>query len=49
MVITITEYGQNQVKLLYFNSFVAIKILLRHDYINKDSHAFMPLPIRSLG
>ena len=35
-MITIIEYGQNLVKLLYFNSFVAIKILLRYDCFNKD-------------
>ena len=36
-MITIIEYGQNLVKLLYFNSFVAIKILLHYDCFNKNS------------
>ena len=31
------EYGQNLVKLLYSNSFVAIKISSRYDCFNKDS------------
>ena len=37
MRIKIIEYGQNLVKLLYFNSFVAIKILLHYDCFNKNS------------
>ena len=37
MMITVIEYGQNLVKLLYFNRFVAMKILLRYDCFNKDS------------
>ena len=36
-MITIIEYGQNLVKLLYFNSFVVIKILLHYDCFNKNS------------
>ena len=31
MMIPIIEYRQNLVKLLYFNSSVVIKILLRYD------------------
>ena len=38
-MITIIEYGQNLVKLLYFNSFVAIKILRIQD-------AFIPFPLQ---
>ena len=37
MMITIMEQGQNLVKLLYFNSFVAIKIVLHYDSFNKNS------------
>ena len=36
-MITIIEYDQNLVKLLYFNSFVAIKILLQYNCFNKNS------------
>ena len=36
-MITIIEHSQDLVKLLYFNSFVAIKILLGYDCVNKDS------------
>ena len=36
-MITIMEYGQNLIKLLHFNSFVAIKILLHYDCFNKNS------------
>ena len=36
-MITIIEHGQNLVKLLYFNSFVAVKIVLHYDSFNKNS------------
>ena len=36
-MITIIKYSQNLVKLLYFNSFLATKILLRYDCFNTDS------------
>ena len=36
-MITIIECDQNLVKLLYFNSFVVIKILLHYDCFNKNS------------
>ena len=44
MMITIIEYGQNLVKLLYFNSFVAIKILLHYDCFNKNSGCLHTTP-----
>ena len=37
-MITTTEYGQNLVKYIYFNSYVVIKILLRYDYFKKIPH-----------
>ena len=43
-MITIIEYGQNLVKLLYFNSFVAIKILLHYDCFNKNSGCLHTTP-----
>ena len=43
MMITIIEYARYLVKLLYFNSTVAIKILMRYDCFNKDS-AFIRMP-----
>ena len=43
-MITIIEYGQNLVKLLYFNSFVAIKILLHYDCFNKNSGCLLTTP-----
>ena len=46
MMITIIEYDQNLIKLLYFNSFVAIKTLLRYDCFNKDSRC-LDLSLRS--
>ena len=46
-MITIIEYGQNLVKLLYFNCFVAIKILLRYDCFNRIQDAFTSLSLRS--
>ena len=45
-MITIMEYDQNLVRLLYFNSFVATKISLHYDCFNKDSDAFTPLSLR---
>ena len=48
-MITIIEYRQNLVKLLYFNSFIAIKILLRYDCFNKDSGYLHPTPFTVLG
>ena len=45
-MITIIEYDQNLVKLLYFNSFVAIKILLQYNCFNKKIIVFTPLPLR---
>ena len=41
---TIIEYSQNLVKLLYFNSFVAIKISLHYDCFNKDSGCLHTTP-----
>ena len=46
-MITIIAYGQNLIELLYFNSFVAIKILLSYDCFNKTEDAFTSLPLRS--
>ena len=43
-MITIIEYGQNLVKLLYCNSFVAIKILLHYDCFNKNSGCLHTTP-----
>ena len=43
-MITIIECGQNLVKLLYFNSFVAIKILLHYDCFNKNSGCLHTTP-----
>ena len=48
-MIAILEHGQNLVKLLHFNSFVAIKILLPCDCFNKDSGCFHPTPFTVLG
>ena len=48
-MITIIAYGQNLIELLYFNSFVAIKILLSYDCFNKTEDAFTSLPLRSQG
>ena len=47
MMITIIEQGQNLVKLLYFNSFVAIKILLHYDCFNKNSGCLHTTPFTS--
>ena len=44
MMITIIEYGQNLIKLLHFNSFVAIKILLHYDCFNKNSGCLHTTP-----
>ena len=49
MMITIIEYIQNLVRLLYFNSFVAIKILLRYDCFNEDSGCLHLTPFTVLG
>ena len=43
-MITIIEHGQNLVKLLYFNSFVTIKILLHYDCFNKNSGCLHTTP-----
>ena len=43
-MITIIEYGQNLAKLLYCNSFVAIKILLHYDCFNKNSGCLHTTP-----
>ena len=43
-MVTIIEYSQNLVKLLYFNSFVAIKISLHYDCFNKDSGCLHTTP-----
>ena len=48
-MITIIEYVQNLVKLLCFNSFVTIKILLCYDRFNKDSGCLHPTPFTVLG
>ena len=48
-MIAIIEYGQNLVKLLCFNSFVAIKILLRYGCFNKDSGCLQPTIFTVLG
>ena len=48
-MITIIEYGQNLVKLLYFNTFVAIKILLCYDCFNKDSGCLHLTPFTVLA
>ena len=45
----IIEKGQNLVKLLHFNSFVVIKILLRYDCLNKNSGCLHPTPYTILG
>ena len=42
MMIIIIEYGQNLVKLLYSDSFVAIKTLLCYDCFNTDSEWLDP-------
>ena len=39
-MITVIEHGLNLIKVLYFNSFVAIKILLHYDCFNKNSGCF---------
>ena len=44
MMITIMEHGQDLVKLLYFNSFVAIKIALHCDCFNKNSGCLYTTP-----
>ena len=44
MMITIIEYGQNLIKLLHFNSFVVIKILLYYDCFNKNSGCLHTTP-----
>ena len=49
MMITKIEYGQNLVKLLCFNSFVVIKILLCYDRFNKDSGCLHTTPFTVLG
>ena len=46
---TIIEYGQNLVELLYFNSFVAIKLLLRYNCFSKDSGYLHATPFMVLG
>ena len=46
-MITIIEYDQNLVKFLYFNCFVAIKILLRCDCFNRIQDAFTSLSLPS--
>ena len=43
-MVTIIKYSQNLVKLLYFNSFVAIKISLHYDCFNKDSGCLHTTP-----
>ena len=43
-MVTIIEYSQNLVKLLYFNSFVAIKISLHYDCFNMDSGCLHTTP-----
>ena len=43
-MVTKIEYSQNLVKLLYFNSFVAIKISLHYDCFNKDSGCLHTTP-----
>ena len=48
-MITIIEYNQNLVKLLYLNSFVAIKILLCYDCFNKDSGCLHLTPFTVLA
>ena len=49
-MIAIIKYGQNLVELLYFNSFVAIKLLLlRCNCFNKDSGCFLATPFMVLG
>ena len=47
-MITVIEYGQSLVKLLYFNSFVVMMILLCHDCFNKDSECLHPTPFMVL-
>ena len=44
MIITKIEYGQNLVKLLYFNNFVVIKILLHYDCFNTNSGCLHTTP-----
>ena len=44
MMIAIIEYGQNLIKLLHFNSFVVIKILLHYDCFNKYSGCLHTTP-----
>ena len=48
-----TEYGEYEVshlvKLLHFNSFVVIKILLHYDYFNKNSECLHLTPYMILG
>ena len=48
-MITIIKYRHNLVKLLYFNSFVTIKILLCYDCFNKDPGCLLPTPVTVLG
>ena len=43
-MITIMEYGQNLTKLLHFNSFAVITILLRYDCFDKNSGCFHTTP-----
>ena len=43
-MVTIIEYSQNLVKLLHFNSFVAIKISLHYDCFNMDSGCLHTTP-----
>ena len=48
-MITVIEYGQNLVKLLYFNTFAAIKFYCALIVLIRTQDAFTALPLRSQG